>query len=115
VTTHQIIIIPSAIAVGLPGEHVALVHEVFGERGLKVHAYADPAVATELITKTLPQLVVASADLAPEHRARVEDATVAVGAVFVLLANVADYVAIERQLESAYAVARERFGKSRSR
>jgi hypothetical protein len=113
VTTHQIIIVPSAIVVGLPGEHVALCHEVFGERGLKVHAHDDANAAAEAITKLLPQLVVASANLV--DRARIEDVTVAVGAVFLLLADVPDYVAIERQLESAVSLARERFGKSRSR
>ncbi len=114
-TTHQVYIEPCAVVVGLPSEHVTLCHEVFGAGGIKVHAIADVATAAERIAKVLPQLVVASANLGGADRERVEDGAVAVGAVYILLAERPDYLAIERQLESAVAVARERFGKSRSR
>ncbi|HEY8076734.1 MAG TPA: hypothetical protein VIF62_21560 [Labilithrix sp.] len=114
-TTHQVYIEPCAVVVGLPSEHVTLCHEVFGAGGIRVHAVADVSAATERITKVLPQLVVASANLGGSDRERVEDGAVAVGAVYLLLAELADYLAIERQLESAVAIARERFGKSGSR
>ena len=115
VTTHQVYIEPCAVVVGLPAEHVALCHEVFGEGGIKVHAVADVKAATERITKVLPQLVVASANLGDPDRERVEDGAVAVGAVYLLLAERPDYLVIERQLERAVAVARERFGRSSRR
>jgi hypothetical protein len=112
-TTHQVFIEPCAVLVGLPGEHVTLCHEVFGARDIRVHTAADAKEATERITKVLPQLVVVSAGLSTDDRARVEDLAVAVGAVFVVLGGHRDYLAIERELEIAVSVARERFGKSR--
>jgi hypothetical protein len=110
-----VIIVPSAIVVGLSPEQVVLCHEVFGARGLKVHAHDDVEEAAAAITKMLPQLVVASATLEEVASERVEDVTVAVGAIFIQLvpADRPDYVALERQLETAVKLAREHFGKSR--
>jgi hypothetical protein len=111
VTTGQIFIEPCAVVVALPDEHITLCHEVFGQASIRVHAAIDPQVAADRITKVLPQIVVAPAGLPPDAREIIEDAAIAVGAVFVVLTNRPDYLVIERQLESGVAVARERFGK----
>jgi hypothetical protein len=110
-TTTQIFVEPNAVVVGLPDEQLVLCHEVCGQAGMRVHNWSDLDVACDKITKLMPQLVIAGASLADDARARLEDTTVAVGAVFIFLAERPDYVAIERQLEGAVAIARERFAR----
>ena len=112
--THQVYIEPHALVVGLPDEHVALCHEVMGDAGLRVDVLRTGiglAAACEKIPKALPQMVVAAASLGPEALDAIEDRAVAVGAVFLLLGDRPDYEAMGRQLETAVALARERFGR----
>jgi hypothetical protein len=112
--THQITITPHALVVGLPDEHLALCHEVIGDAGLQVDVLRTGlglAAACEKIPRALPQMVVASASLGPEALSAIEDRAVAVGAVFLLLGDRPDYEAMERQLETGLALARERFGR----
>jgi len=109
-TTHQIYIEPSALAVGLSDEHLALCHEVMGEAGLRVHVTSGE-VACDRMTKALPQMVVASMALGRETLSLIEDRAIAVGAVFLLLGERPDFEVMERQLESGVAVARARFGR----
>jgi hypothetical protein len=116
VTTTQIHIEPSAVVVGLPDEHLVLCHEVVGQAGMRVDAIreiADVKSVGEKITRLMPRLVVAGSALPSEVRERVEDSALAVGAVFIYLHERPDYVAIERQLESAVIVVRDRFGRLR--
>ncbi len=114
-TTHQIRIEPHALVVGLPDEHVALCHEVMGDAGLRVDVMRTGLVAAcERIPRALPQMVVASAALGPDALDLLEDRAIAVGAVFLLLGERPDYEAMERQLETGVALARERFGRRSS-
>ncbi len=114
-TTHQIIIEPHALVVGLPDEHVALCHEVMGEAGLRVDVMRTGLVAAcERIPRALPQMVVASVALGPDALDMLEDRAIAVGAVFLLLGERPDYEAMGRQLETGVALARERFGRRSS-
>ena len=112
-TTHQLYIEPSALAVGLSDEHLALFHEVMGEGGLRVHVTAGD-VACERMMKALPQVVVATMALGREALAEIEDRAVAVGAVFLLLGERPDFEVMERQLAGGLAVARARFGRRSS-
>lgn len=111
--THQIYIEPHALVVGLPDEHVALCHEVMGDAGLRVDVLRTE-VGLEKISKSLPQMVVASASLGPTALGDLEDRAIAVGAVFLLLGDRPDYESMGRQLETGVALARERFGRRSS-
>lgn len=108
--THQVIIMPCAIAVGLPDEQVVLCIEVFGRNKLQVHR-ALPEVAAERLTKLLPQIVVISSELAGEIREMIDDRAVAVGAVLVVLPKGGDFVEIERLLDEAVDASRAARGK----
>ncbi len=108
--THQVLIEPSAIAVGLPDEQVVLCIEVFGRNGLRVHR-ADPGAACERLTKLLPQIVVIEADLGGEIREMIDDRVAAVGAVLVELPKGSDFAAVERLLDESVDTARRLRGK----
>lgn len=114
-TTHQIYVEPCAMLVGLADDYVALCHEVVGGGGLRVDVMrSGVAAACARVPKILPQMVVASRSLGPEALSLLEDLAIAVGAVFLLLGERPDYEATERQLETAVALARERFGRRSS-
>src|SRR5579863_9087694 len=97
-TTHEIFIEPCAIVVGLPDEHVVLCHEVIGQAGLRVHKSKSLEAACEKILRALPHIVVASAALPTEQLVMIEDRTIAVGAVFVLLSDERDYEQVVSEL-----------------
>ena len=110
--THQVVIVPSAIAVALPDEHVVLCHEIFGQAGLRVHRTEHVTTACESIAKLLPQVVITSTALKNEVREMIEDRAVAVGAVLTVLHTDRDYESIERNLRGALLEARAQFGRS---
>jgi hypothetical protein len=108
--TRQVFVQPSAIAVGLKDEHLVLCHEVFGGHGLAVHR-ADMVAACDRISRLMPHVVVASTEMSRDDLDMIEDRSVAIGAVLVLLRPERDYGSIERDLDAAAEVARERLAR----
>src|SRR5689334_887363 len=109
--THQVFVEPSAVAVALPEEQVALCNEVLGHAGLRVHRVEHVPAACERITKLLPQVVVTSSVLRNEVRNMIEDRAVAVGAVLVELAPAHEFGAIVLDLDEAVTTARRLLGR----
>jgi len=108
--THQVFVVPSAIAVVLPEEQVVLCIEVFERAGLKVHR-ADPEAACERMTKLLPQIVALPRDLDASLRDMIDDRAVAVGAIVAELTAAQDFASIEKTLDEALAASRAARGR----
>lgn len=109
--THQVFVVPSAIAIGLPDEQLVLCIEVLERAGLKVHR-ADPEAACERMTKLLPQIVAVRRELAADLREMIDDRAVAVGAIVAELDANQDFASIEKSLDEALAAARAARGRS---
>jgi hypothetical protein len=80
-TTTELFIEPSAIAVGLPDEMLALCHEYLAPGGLTVKRVAHAHAACERIAVLLPRLVVVPAAMRSDDLEMIEDRAAAVGAL----------------------------------
>ncbi|MDB5212836.1 MAG: hypothetical protein JWO86_763 [Myxococcaceae bacterium] len=80
-TTTELYIEPSAIAVGLSDEMLALCHEYLPPGGLIVKRVAHAHAACERIAVLLPRLVVVPAAMRSADLDMIEDRAAAVGAV----------------------------------
>jgi hypothetical protein len=80
-TTTELFIEPSAIAVGLPDEMLALCHEYLAPGGLTVKRVAHAHAACERIAVLLPRLVVVPAAMRSDDLDMIEDRAAAVGAL----------------------------------
>jgi hypothetical protein len=80
-TTTELYIEPSAIAVGLPDDMLALCHEYLPPGGLIVRRVAHAHAACERIAVLLPRLVVVPAAMRSADLDMIEDRAAAVGAI----------------------------------
>lgn len=97
-TTTQLYVEPSAIAVGLRDELLALCHEVLPPAGLTVYRVAHAHAACERMAVLLPRLVVVQADMRAPDLDLIEDRAKAVGALVLHLDNGHDYDLVGAQL-----------------
>jgi hypothetical protein len=80
-TTTELFVEPSAIAVGVASDLLALCHELLAPAGLKVYRVAHAHAACERMAVLLPRLVIVPAAMHAIELEMVEDRAAAVGAV----------------------------------
>lgn len=98
-TTTELFIEPSAIAVGLPDEILALCHEFLPPGGLTVYRVAHAHAACERIAVLLPRLVVVPAAMHSADLDMIEDRATAVGAIVLHLDPTHGYELLGAQLQ----------------
>jgi hypothetical protein len=98
-TTTELFVEPSAIAVGLPDEMLALCHEYLAPGGLTVKRVAHAHAACERIAVLLPRLVVVPAAMRSDELDMIEDRAAAVGAVVLHLDPGHGYELLGAQLD----------------
>jgi hypothetical protein len=97
-TTTELFIEPSAIAVGLADEMLALCHEFLPPGGLTVYRVAHAHAACERIAVLLPRLVVVPAAMHSTDLEMIEDRAAAVGAIVLHLDSTHGYELLGAQL-----------------
>ncbi len=109
-TTTELYVEPSAIAVGITDDLLALCHEVLPPAGLKVYRVAHAHAACERMAVLLPRLVVVPAAMRSVELDLIEDRAKAVGAVLLHLDAGHGYDSIGAQLHMTVQDLRAMYG-----
>ena len=98
-TTIELFVEPSAIAVGIGDDMLALCHEFLAPGGLKIHRVGHVHAACERIAVLLPRLVVVPAAMRSAELDMIEDRAAAVGAIVLHLDPEHGYELLGTQLQ----------------
>ena len=112
-TTTELFVEPSAIAVGIADDMLALCHEFLPPGGLKVYRVAHAHAACERIAVLLPRLVVVPAAMRSADLEMIEDRAEAVGAVVLHLDPDHGYELLSAQLHLTVQDLRMQYGSDR--